>query len=234
MGGLEVATTRERWKDLKRKHGIATSWGVQSELLAPEECVEKSPLLDPKRIWGGFYVPSDGIAKGVRISEAMARRPNARRGVLRRDRGDGDRGRERTRQGGRDLAGPHRDRERFELRRDVGASIGRMAGAFVPLLTPMQHQYAWTTPVPGLEPVSEESDHVILRHQDHAMYFRQVGERYGIGSYKHRSMPVSPDEIPRKHEPGREMPSIMEFTRRTSRGHGKSRAGCFLRCRRPR
>src|SRR3712207_7737647 len=78
VGGLEVATTPQRWKDLKRKHGIATSWGVQSELLAPEECVEKSPLLDPKRIWGGFYVPSDGIAKGVRISEAMAREARTR------------------------------------------------------------------------------------------------------------------------------------------------------------
>ena len=30
-----------------------------------------------------------------------------------------------------------------------GPSIGRMAGMFVPLLTPMQHQYAWTTPVAG-------------------------------------------------------------------------------------
>ncbi len=78
VGSIEVAATGERWKDLKRKHGIATSWGLESALLSPEECVEKSPLVDPARIYGGFYVPSDGLAKGVRISEAMAREAQAR------------------------------------------------------------------------------------------------------------------------------------------------------------
>src|SRR3712207_7951987 len=55
-----------------------TLFRSESELLAPEECVEKSPLLDPKTVRGGFYVPSDGIAKGVRISEAMAREARTR------------------------------------------------------------------------------------------------------------------------------------------------------------
>src|SRR5919107_830397 len=51
------------------------AYGVErySGLVSPEECAEKSPLLDPREILGGFYVPSDGLAKGVRVSEAMAR-----------------------------------------------------------------------------------------------------------------------------------------------------------------
>jgi len=213
VGSVEVAATPERWKDLKRKHGIATSWGLESELLSPEECVEKSPLLDPETIRGGFYVPSDGIAKAVRISEAMARKAESRGAKFYGET-------EVTGiqvEGGR-VKAVETSRGRIETENVLscagmwGPRIGRMAGAFVPLLTPTQHQYALTTPVPGLEPVSEESDHVILRHQDNAMYFRQVGERYGIGSYKHRTMAVSPDEIPREHEPGREMPSIMPFT----------------------
>jgi glycine cleavage system aminomethyltransferase T/glycine/D-amino acid oxidase-like deaminating enzyme len=212
VGGLEVAATPERWKDLKRRHGLATSWGVESALLSPEECGEKSPLLDPGKIYGGFYVPSDGIAKGVRISEAMAREARAR----------GARFYGETEVTGLEVENGRvkaveTSRGRIETENILscagmwGPRIGRMAGAFVPLLTPMQHQYAWTTPVPGLEPVSEESDHVILRHQDHSMYFRQQGERYGVGSYRHRSMPVSPDEIGR-YETRETMPSIMEFT----------------------
>lgn len=214
VGSIEVAATVERWKDLKRKQGIATSWGVESELLSPEECVEKSPLLDPEKIRGGLYVPSDGIAKAIRVSEAMAREAQSRGAKFYGET-------EVTGievQGGR-VRAVETSRGRIETENVLscagmwGPRIGRMAGAFVPLLTPTQHQYVLTTPVPGLEArVSEESDHVILRHQDHAMYFRRVGERYGIGSYKHRTMPVSPDEIPRKHEPGREMPSIMPFT----------------------
>jgi dimethylglycine oxidase len=212
VGGLEVAATPERWKDLERKHGLATSWGVESALLSPQECVEKSPLLDPGKIFGGFYVPSDGLAKGVRVSEAMAREARARGAkfygeteVTGIEVNDGR------------VKAVETSRGRIETENVLscagmwGPRLGRMAGAFVPLLTPMQHQYAWTTPVPGLEPVSEESDHVILRHQDHSMYFRQHGERYGVGSYRHRSMPVSPDEIG-GYEPEETMPSIMEFT----------------------
>ncbi len=214
VGSIEVAATGERWKDLRRKQGIATSWGVESQLLSPEECVEKSPLLDPKEIYGGFYVPSDGIAKAVRISEAMAREAESRGAKFYGETEvtgiEVEKGR---------VKAVETSRGRIETENVLscagmwGPRIGRMAGAFVPLLTPTQHQYVLTTPVPGLEaPASEESDHVILRHQDQAMYFRQVGERYGIGSYKHRTMAVSPDEIPRKHEPGREMPSIVPFT----------------------
>ncbi|MBA2511068.1 MAG: FAD-dependent oxidoreductase, partial [Rubrobacteraceae bacterium] len=213
VGSIEVATTPERWTDLKRKHGIATSWGVESELLSPGECVEKSPLLDPREIRGGLYVPSDGIAKGVRVAEAMAREAQ----------GGGAKFYGETEVTGIEVrngcvVAVETSRGRIETESVLscagmwGPRIGRMAGAFVPLLTPMQHQYAWTTPVPGLEPVSDEVDHVIVRHQDNAMYFRQHGERYGIGSYRHRSMPITPDEIPREHGPDREMPSLMPFT----------------------
>lgn len=216
VGGLEVAATPERWRDLKRRHGLATSWGVESHLLSPRECVEKSPLLDPAKIYGGFYVPSDGIAKAVRISEAMARLAEARGARF---------------YGGTEVTGIEvRDgrvravrTSRGRIETEVvlscagmwGPRICRMAGAFPQLLVPMQHQYAVTTPVPGLEPESEESDHVILRHQDHSMYFRQQGERYGIGSYRHRVMPVDPDDIGRS---GEGMPSIMEFTLEDFRG----------------
>ena len=212
VGSVEVAATPERWKDLRRKHGIATAWGVESELLSPEECVEKSPLLDPARIQGGFFVPSDGIAKGVRVAEAMAR--------LAMERGASFHG-ETEVVGVEVKDGRVRAVETSQGRIETetvlscagmwGPRVGRMAGAFVPLLTPMQHQYAWTTPVPGLEGAVGESDHVILRHQDHSMYFRQEGERYGIGSYRHRSMPLSPDEIG-GYKPGQTMPSIKEFT----------------------
>src|SRR3712207_6058124 len=66
------------WEDLRRKHGLATSWGLESELISPQECVERVPILDPNRIRGGFYVPTDGIAKAVRACEAMARLARAR------------------------------------------------------------------------------------------------------------------------------------------------------------
>ena len=63
VGGLEVATTPERWADLHRKAGWAPAWGIEGRLLDPAECVAMHPLMDRERILGGFHTPADGLAK---------------------------------------------------------------------------------------------------------------------------------------------------------------------------
>ena len=211
VGGIEVAATPERWKDLERKHGLAASWGLEPELISPEECAEKVPLLDPTKIYGGLFVPDDGIAKGVRVSEAAARQAM--------DRGASFYGETEVTgievKDGR-VRAVETSRGRIETELIVscagmwGPKLGRMVGMTVPL-QPMQHQYAWTTPLAELDGEDREVVHPILRHQDFSMYFRHQGERYGIGAYRHRSMPISADDIP-KYEDAEVMPSIMEFT----------------------
>ena len=211
VGGIEVAATPERWKDLKRKHGLAASWGLEPELTSPEECAEKVPLLEPKNIYGGLFVPDDGIAKGVRVSEAAARQAI--------DRGASFYGKTEVTgievKDGR-VRAVETSRGRIETELIVscagmwGPKLGRMVGMTVPL-QPMQHQYVWTTPLAELDGEDREVVHPILRHQDFSMYFRHQGRRYGIGAYRHRPMPVSADDIP-KFEEAEVMPSIMEFT----------------------
>ncbi|MDP9326609.1 MAG: FAD-binding oxidoreductase, partial [Actinomycetota bacterium] len=79
VGGIEVATTSERMRELTRRRGWARSYGLDdTELLTPAETVELIPLLDPSTILGSYLVPSDGIAKAVRLAEAMARTASAR------------------------------------------------------------------------------------------------------------------------------------------------------------
>ena len=217
VGSVEVATTPERWKDLKRKHGLATSWGIYSELISPEECVAKVPLIDPGKVYGGFFVPSDGIAKAIRACEAMARLATARGAVFQGE----------TEVTGIEVEGGRVravETSRGRIETDLviscagmwGPKIGRMVGMRVPL-TPMQHQLVWTTPLAELEGETREVAHPLVRHQDRAMYFRQRRDHYGVGSYQHRSMPVSPDEIPRWGE-AEVMPSVMRFTPDTFEG----------------
>ena len=91
-----------------------------------------------------------------------------------------------------------------------GPRIGRMVGVSIPL-TPMQHQYAWTPALPQLAGETREVAHPILRHQDRDLCFRQQRDRYGIGSYQHRPMPLSTDAIPR-HEEAAVLPSVLAFT----------------------
>ncbi|HYT27199.1 MAG TPA: FAD-dependent oxidoreductase, partial [Actinomycetota bacterium] len=211
VGSIEVARTPERWTDLARKHGLATSWGVPSQLLSAGQVAERLPLLDPATVLGGFHVPTDGLARAVWAAGAMAELARSRGAVLT----GGTRVTGITVDGGRVRAVRT---SRGDLDADVvvscagmwGPLVGRMAGVRVPLLA-FQHQYARTTPVPGLAGATEEATHPILRDQDRAMYFRQHQDRYGIGSYQHVPLPVRPEDILDPAD-APVMPSLMPFT----------------------
>ena len=75
----------------------------------------------------------------------------------------------------------------------------------------MQHQYVRTAPLPELAGETGEARHPIIRHQDRALYFRQHGECYGIGSSDHVPLPVDPDDI-LDHDAAAEMPASFPFT----------------------
>jgi glycine/D-amino acid oxidase-like deaminating enzyme len=193
VGGLEVATTPQRWADLHRKAGWAQAWGIEGTLIGPDECVALHPLLDRDRIHGGFHTPSDGLAKAVRAAEAQAWRA--------RDRGARflpntevigivDKAGRVT--GVRTTSGV--------IDADVvvcaagfwGAQFAKQVGIVVPLV-PMAHQYAKTGRIPtlvGRNTELSEAGLPILRHQDQDLYFREHVDRIGIGFYGHDPMPV--------------------------------------------
>ncbi len=210
VGSLEVAYTPERLEDLKRKLGAARSWNLEAHLISPEEARSRLPLLDAGRIHGAYYVPSDGIAKAVRACEAMARASEPGAGF---HGGTTVTGIEVV--NGR-VRGVNTDRGRIASDQVLicagiwGPRIGRMVGVSIPL-TPVQHLYALTGPLPELAGETREVVHPILRHQDSAMYFRQQADRYGIGSYNHEPLLVRPDDLV-SPDKAKLSPSIMEFT----------------------
>jgi dimethylglycine oxidase len=212
VGSIEVARTAERHAELKRRHGLATSWGLPSTLLRPEEVADRIPLLDPERIHAGYFVPSDGVARAVRACAAMAEEASGR----------GARFHGETEVTGIDLTGGRVRAVETSAGRITtelvvvcagiwGPLVGRMAGVPVPL-HPVEHQLVWTNALPELAGAAdEEISHPILRDQDRCMYFRQRGERYGVGSYQHRPLLVAPEEIPR-HGEAPVMPTMLPFT----------------------
>ena len=87
-----------------------------------------------------------------------------------------------------------------------GPLIGDMAGVPIPL-TPMQHIFARTNPLPELADERDILRQPILRHQDKDLYFRQYGSAYGFGSYRHDPLPVAAEDLlPNDH------PAIMPYT----------------------
>lgn len=215
VGGLEVATTPERLAELHRRQGWATSWGVRSEVVGPEECVRLHPLVDPDQILGGLYIPTDGLAKASRAVIALARRAEARGAVFQGD----------TRVIGIEQAGGRVTGVRTPdgvIPADIvvscagfwGPAIGEMVGMRVPLL-PLAHQFVWTGQVAELVGRNDELTEAgmpILRHQDRDLYYRERGDRLGIGSYAHRPMPVELGDLPGGDVSDSAMPSMLPFT----------------------
>src|SRR5207245_6227429 len=73
VGSLEMAATPERWEELKRKHGHATSWGLKTRLIGPDEISRLIPIMRTDHLYGAIHVPSDGTVRAVQASQALAR-----------------------------------------------------------------------------------------------------------------------------------------------------------------
>ncbi|MDP9184478.1 MAG: FAD-dependent oxidoreductase, partial [Actinomycetota bacterium] len=213
VGSLELATTPERMEELKRRQGFARSWGLDdTELLSPAACAERSPLLDPSTVLGGYWVPSDGAGKGVKIVEALAR--HAQAVGIRFEGGVSVTGFDTT--DGRiravETAGGRIECERVLVCAGLwGPTVGAMAGVPVPLVA-VQHQLVWTDPVPDLAGLTGDTwaQHPIVRHQDMSLYVRQRDDHYGVGNYRHEPIVTPQDRI---RAPGGAMqPSLMPFT----------------------
>jgi glycine cleavage system aminomethyltransferase T/glycine/D-amino acid oxidase-like deaminating enzyme len=211
VGSLEIATTPERMRDLKRRLGWSRSYGIRGgELLTPAQAAERVPLLDPGAILGAYHVPSDGIAKAVWIVAALADMAAGRgvsfEGGVTVTGFDVEAGR---------VHGVETDRGRIECERVLicagiwGPTVGGMAGVPVPLVA-VQHQLVWTEPVSELAGERREVVHPILRHQGMTMYFRQRGDHYGVGSYRHE--PIATPQWQLRRPGGPMPPSIMPFT----------------------
>jgi glycine cleavage system T protein len=199
VGSIEVATTDERWAELDRRWARARGYGLDARLLRPDEVAELIPLVDPSLLLGGLHVADDGIAKGVRAAERLcAGEAIAAFG-----------GCEVTDvlvEGGR-AVGVRTTRGEIRAEHVViaagiwGPRVARLvAGLNVPLVA-VEHQLAYTAPLPELAGETREVVHPILRHQDHSMYFKQATDGYAIGNYRHE---------PRLAEP--ERPAELEFT----------------------
>jgi glycine cleavage system aminomethyltransferase T/glycine/D-amino acid oxidase-like deaminating enzyme len=211
-GGIEVARTEERMEELRRRMASSRVWGVESELLTPEEVKELVPFIDETVILGGFHTPSVGVVDSLRAGTLMRERaeelgaltslPNTE--VVGIDVEDGRVVRVRT------------DRGDVETDTVVVACgvwsprIAQMAGASIPL-TPAVHQMIDVGPLPPFEETTGEIAYPIVRDMDTNMYERQNGNDMEIGSYAHRPILHDPNDIP-SIEQARLSPTELPFT----------------------
>jgi glycine cleavage system aminomethyltransferase T/glycine/D-amino acid oxidase-like deaminating enzyme len=196
-GTLEVAYTKDRLRELWRRHDAAFAFGWRGEMISAQDAQRLWPIITPDGLLGAYSTRGEGLAAAGRAVEAMANRARA---AGARTIGD-------TEVTGFEVADGRIRGVRIAGGDVVPAEVvvccagvwsprlSRMAGITLPVL-PMEHQYAITEPVPELRANRDRfATMPILRHHDIGIYFRDHGDRVGIGSFHHRGMPVEPDEL---------------------------------------
>ena len=81
VGSLRLASSEERWSELKRMATTARSFDFELHTLSPREAQEKFPLIAPDGIVGAVFVPNDGSVEPSSLTMAYAK--GARAGGVR-------------------------------------------------------------------------------------------------------------------------------------------------------
>ena len=217
VGGIEVSKTKERHEDLYRKLGLAHSYGLSdAKIITPEEVHKMSPYIDTEKIYGGYYVPTDGLAAPVRAVQAMAKY------VIDQGAGNfiGNTAVTGFEISNNQIRGVETENGFYEADIVLVATgiwspkMARLAGISLPLV-PCEHQMAWLEPFEELKEFKADIKealvkHAIVRHQYYSLYFRQWNDTYVIGNYRHEHRILESEEI-LKPKDAIDMPSLVDW-----------------------
>ena len=198
VGSIRLATTPDRLLELRRQEGLARAVGLEAGLISLEEVRRRFPLANLDGVLGALFLPGDGSARAPILAAALladAEAAGARVAVDTRVTGlKVARGRL---EGVETSAGPIRADVVVAASGIWSPRIGQMAGIRIPLL-PMQHQYAATGPITGLDQARPMAN---LRDPDGLVYFRQDGTAIVLGGYERDPLHYGVDAIPASDNP---------------------------------
>lgn len=192
VGGLRLASSKDRMAELRRQTVAARAYGLAMEVLSARDAQELFPLMALQGVVGAAYLPTDGRIDPNGLAQALAAGARARGAQF----APQTRVTRITVCDGRVRAV---DTDRGSIRAEVvvnaagmwAAEIGRMAGVMVPVI-PMEHQFLITQPIPGAR-----RDFPTLRDPDHLVYFREEVGGLVAGGYEPNPAPWALDGIPR-------------------------------------
>jgi glycine cleavage system aminomethyltransferase T/glycine/D-amino acid oxidase-like deaminating enzyme len=195
VGSLRLASSPERFEELRRQAGWAKTFGLPLDLITATEAQTLFPLMSTDGVLGAVYLPTDGWLDPSGLAQALAAGARSRGASIQTH----------TRvvaigaEGGRvtGVTVEHKG-ERREIRTDVvvdaggmfAPEIGRMVGVNVPLV-PMAHQYLFTEALEGVHSGLPQ-----LRDPDNLVYFREEVGGLCMGGYERDPAPWSLDGVP--------------------------------------
>lgn len=189
-GSLNLARTRDRMTIFRRMKSQSVSWDIDCELLSPEQCKQYCPMINVDDIYGGLWIPGDGVADpyetclsiiseaqkyGVKVIEnCKVKKVNETNGSV---------------------SSVETDLGKIDCEYFINCAgfwargVGQLSEPFVKVpLHAVEHYYLHTKPIPGLDPSTP-----VIRDQDGYIYIRENNGRFLAGGFEPVAKPAFED-----------------------------------------
>jgi sarcosine dehydrogenase len=179
VGSLRLASSADRWEELKRIATTGKSFGFDVQLVSAAEAQQLFPLIDVKGVYGATWIPSDGYADPSQLTHSFA--TGARSAGVQFVQGCRVEAVERV---GRRITAALTEQGRIECDTVVnatgmwGAETARLAGVDV-AVSAVEHQYVVTEPSDAIP-----ADLPTLRDPDARFYLKPEGGALVIGGWE--------------------------------------------------
>jgi 4-methylaminobutanoate oxidase (formaldehyde-forming) len=183
-GGLRLACNAERWIEVKRQATTATSFGLEMQLLSPEEAQALWPLMQIDDVVGAAFLPTDGQASPTDIAMSLVKGARLRGVTI----AEGVKVTSIEVENGR-VRAVVTDKGRIGCDKIVicaglwSREVGRIAGVNIPVV-PVQHQYLITERIEGVT-----SGLPTLRDPDRLTYWKEEVGGLVMGGYEPNPKP---------------------------------------------
>jgi 4-methylaminobutanoate oxidase (formaldehyde-forming) len=194
-GSVNVARTPERWIVFQRQAAMARSFGIEVDLLAPREALEKWPLLRIADLQGALWFPADGKANPADLAQSLAK--GARNLGVRVQEGVRVLGLNKKNdfvKGVETTAGPVQCEIFVNCAGQWARTLGAQHGVNIPLHS-AEHFYIVTEPIKGVHPMLP-----VMRDPDGFIYFKEEVGGLVMGGFEPVAKPWGMDGIPDNFE----------------------------------
>ena len=190
-GSVNVASTPERMKVLRKQVALARSFGVDVEEISPKQAGELYPVMRTDDLQGAIWIPGDGKANPADLAMSLAK--GARNGGVRIVEGvevtgviiEGGRA-----VGVRTAQGDVRCEVVVNCGGQWARQFGRLAGVNVPLYS-AEHFYIVTGKIDGVHPMLP-----VMRDPDGFIYYKEEVGGLVMGGFEPKAKPWKVDPIP--------------------------------------
>jgi len=184
-GALSIATTKGRWQELLRQATTAQLFNVNVEVLNIDQIKKIYPIINEKDILGGIFMPGDGQADPVGVTNLLAKAARkegvkifqnspVQKIIIKNGRVQGVK-----------LKDQIIECEYVVLAAGMWSrQIGEDIGVSIPLY-PAEHFYVITEPIKDLP-----KDIPVLRDFDDSLYLKEDAGKMLIGIFESKSIPA--------------------------------------------